>query len=397
MELDSDARAYEALSQHARIVDLATIALAIMARASDARQPEVEPSHAQRLATDRNLSREDAVTPFGNALDVLVQGPENHTERSLARALAAHAIARRPPGASDDTERQAASVLWLATHTWFDATGLVDRALGDRAVEVWEAFATRIRRHDDGAAAPFGRAEALAAAVALARSPAPSASRLAASLGSDVQDPVIAYVLLRADDPGAVPPLVGEWTASPRGSFATAVLGLTGLSLVMNVARLVGRVAFAYRRPAEVVLSDDGGIRVRWRVELLGRTLRDRDVVVPRSALARASRDVRYPRLALYAALLALAMGSYVGVAAFVDGIRATSPSLVTTGLAIVAIGFALDLALTSVAPGARGRCRVLFVPRRGSSLCVGAVDIASADAILTRLSRRSVARDEAG
>jgi hypothetical protein len=388
MELESDLRAYEALSQHPRLVDLATIARAIMARASDARQPEVERAHAEQLTTERNLSREDAATPFGNAVDVLVQGPANETERTLARALAAHALALGPPGASDDEDGRVTSVLWLATHTWFDATGLIDRALGDRAADVWEAFAARIRRHGEGTAPPSGRAEALVAAVALARSLAPTASSLTASLASGVQDPAIAYVLLQADDRSAVPPLLGEWTASPRGSFATAVLGLTGLSLVMNVLRLVGRVAFAYRRPAEVVLSEDGGVRVRWRVELLGRTLRDRVVVVPRSALARATRDVRYPRLALYAGLLALAIGSYIGVTAFVDGIRATSPSLVTTGLAVLAIGFALDLVLTSVAPGVRGRCRLLLVVRQGSPLCVGAVDIASADAILTRLSR---------
>jgi hypothetical protein len=199
---------------------------------------------------------------------------------------------------------------------------------------------------------------------------------------------MIATIVRRAGDRGGGHSLVGEWAHSPRGWFATASLGLTGLSLVMNVARAILRVAFAYRKPAEVTLSEDGGVRVRWRIELLGRTLRDRDVVVPRSALARATRDVRYPRLALYGALFALALGSYVGVTAFIDGFRAESPSVVAAGLAIVAAGFGLDLALTSIASGARGRCTVVFVPRRGTPLCVGSVDIAAADAVLTRLSQ---------
>jgi hypothetical protein len=97
---------------------------------------------------------------------------------------------------------------------------------------------------------------------------------------------------------------------------------------------------------------------------------------------------VRYPRIALYAGLLALAVGSYVGVSAFVDGVRAASPSLLASGLAIVALGLALDFALSSVAPGARGRCRLLLVPRDGAKLCVAGVDAARADALLARLSR---------
>ena len=88
----------------------------------------------------------------------------------------------------------------------------------------------------------------------------------------------------------------------------------------------------------------------------------------------------------MYAGLLALSIGSYLGVAAFVDGVRAASPSLLATGLVIVALGLGLDFVLTSVAPGARGRCRVLFVSRDGSSLCVGNVEARRADALLARL-----------
>jgi hypothetical protein len=137
-----------------------------------------------------------------------------------------------------------------------------------------------------------------------------------------------------------------------------------------------------------VSLTDEGGVRVKTHTELLGRTLRDRDVVVPRAALVRATRDVRYPSLAMYAGLLALAVGSYLGVATFVDGVRAASPSLLATGLAVVALGLGLDFVLSSVAPGLRGRCRVLFVSRDGTRLCVGDVDAGRADVLLARLAR---------
>lgn len=164
------------------------------------------------------------------------------------------------------------------------------------------------------------------------------------------------------------------------------LLALTGILLVMRAARLFGRLALAYRTPAEIVVSDDGSLRVHWRVEMLGRLLSDRDVLVPRSGLVRAVREVRYPRLAFHAGLFALAAGSYVGVSACVDGARVASPSLLATGLAVVALGLAVDFVLSVVAPGARGTCRVLFVPRDGAKICIGAIEVDRADALMTRL-----------
>ena len=176
---------------------------------------------------------------------------------------------------------------------------------------------------------------------------------------------------------------------APHGPVATTLLALSGIMFVMHAARLFAKVALAYKRPAEVIVVDQGesgGLRVRRRIELLGRTMRDRDVLLPRSALLRASREVRYPRMALYAGLLSLAVGSYLGVSAFVDGVRAASPSLLASGIAIVAVGVAMDFALSSIWPSARGRCRVLFIPRDGSKLCIGGVDTRRADAMLARL-----------
>jgi len=68
--------------------------------------------------------------------------------------------------------------------------------------------------------------------------------------------------------------------------------------------------------------------------------------------------------------------------------VRAASPSLLASGLVIVVLGLALDFALSSVAPGAKGRCRLLVVPRDGEKLCVAGVEPHRADAVLARLSR---------
>jgi hypothetical protein len=181
-------------------------------------------------------------------------------------------------------------------------------------------------------------------------------------------------------------PVVGELMPAPRGPVVTAILALTGVLLVVRAARLLARVALAYRRPAELTMADDGGVSVHWRTEMLDRTLGDGHVHVPRGALVRASREVRYPRLATYAGLFALVVGTYVGVSTVVDGIRGGSPSLFATGLLIIAAGLGLDFVASVLAPGVRGRCSIVVVPRSGARLCIGAVDVESADAFLAKL-----------
>lgn len=386
MEPDADLRAFDELSRHARIADLASIAAHVMVAAAELRRPNGGAHEVGHLAEEKHLLREDAMTTFGNALDVLARGPTDASERSLGRALAAHALGAQSADAMDD-ERRAKTILWLATHTPFDVTTLLDRALGGRAAAVWQAFADRVREADSGAPT-LDRGEALVAAAALATSGEPAATNLASALATEVLDPKLSFVLRAKQGASAARPLLGEWTPSPRSAVTAVLGGLSGVSFVLHASRILGRIALGYRRPAEVLILDDGGVRITWRVELLGRTLSEHDVLVPPSGLLRATREVRYPRLMLYAALLALVTGSYVGVRALVDGFRAASPSLVVTGLFVVGAGLALDLALTSIAPAARGRCRVLFVPRLGRALRVGSVDMASADALLNRLAR---------
>ena len=211
------------------------------------------------------------------------------------------------------------------------------------------------------------------------------ARTLCADLAKDLKDPVLVRVLPAAQTAvlGEVR-LEGELLPAPRGVFATTVLACTGLLFVIHAVRFVGRVALAYKKPAEVSLTD-AGVRVKSRTEVLGRVLREREQVIVRAGLVRVVREVRFPRVAFYAGLLALAVGSWVGVRAFVDGVRAASPSLLLVGLVIVALGIAADFVLGSVVPGARGKVRVLFVPKTGATLCVGNVDARRADDALAR------------
>jgi hypothetical protein len=393
MPTDWEHLAYDALARHPRLLDLAEIAHALMTRlaaeASSGRGDTARDEWVGGQAAERRLTRDDAATPFGNALDVLERGPEDATARALARALAAHAIAHSPPLTAPEQERAAHDLLWLAAHSEFDATGLLDQALGASAVAVWTAVADRVRRVDDGALPSLGRGEALLGAVALAASRAPAAMEQSVALQRQVEDPKLRRVLDARESREPLDPIAGEMTSAPRGPVATVLLGVTGLLLLARAAQLLGRAALSYRRPGELSITPGGDVRVRWRVLLLGATLRERDVVLPRAGLARAEREARFAGASLYGGLLALVVGSYVGVGTFVDGVRVASPALLGAGLLIAASGLAIDFALGHVVPSVAGRCRVVLAPRRGPKLCVGHVEIARADALLARLAGR--------
>jgi hypothetical protein len=385
---DPELRAFDALAAHARLSDLVAIVRALATTAAEGRtSPWTNPTKVRALAEEAKLQLDDAATPFGNALAVLERGPEDESERALAKALWAHAVADSPPKHPEEHDRVATDVLWLATHTPFDATPLLDRALGDGAVELWTAIADRIRRIDQGRVPSLGRGEALVACAALAESASPAARAQAVKLAGELKDPAMLRIVA-ARAPAPEETLDGELATSPRGPFATTALAFTGILFAMHTLRLIARLALAYQRPAEITVSASG-IHIHAQTKLLGRVVRERDHVILRSGLARATREVRFPHLPFYAGLLALAIGSYLGVATLIDGARAASPSLLLTGLLIVAAGVLLEMVLGSVQPGLAGRCRVVLLPSRGRTLCVSHLDPTKADAALGLLSKR--------
>jgi hypothetical protein len=380
-----EASAFESVSRHARFAELVALARAVALRAARARALVWQALAEAVPEADRGaLTLADAATELGNAWTALERGPTTREEHALLRALWAHALAESRPASAPDEDALAAHVVWLAAFTPFDATALLDRALGDAADSFWPALGERLRQLDAGEVPGAGRAEAVAAAVALRSSSSPAAAKEASRLASRVTDPVV-LALLAADDDSAPCELEGEIAAAPRHPAVTVLLAVTGILFVSAFVRLVARVALAYRRPAEVTVTP-ASVRVRSRTLVLGRKVRDRDVLLARPGIARAIREVRYARSAFYAGLLSLAVGSLIGVRVFVDGVRSASPSLLFVGLAVVAAGIALDFALGSLGGTVKGRCRIVLVNRDGTSLCVRDVDGAVADAALARL-----------
>jgi len=391
MDFDGDLgalRAYEAVVELPRVSDLAAVARAVTIRAFESRGRDSDTSQVIRLSDEISLPRSEGDTEFGNVLDVLERGPDGDSQRNLACAMAALVLAYDPPMGREDEENTAERTLWLAANTAFDATGLLDRALGARASALWLAIAERIRRIDRDRICSSNRCLAIIGALALTSSATKEAQRELGSLRTVVRDPKVLRVL-SISRPGELSSIKGELTSPPRGAFWTTILAFCGALFVVHAGRLFGRWALGYRRPVEMFLASNGEVRLSSRSEMLGRVLSRRELIVPHGGLAQIVRDVRYPKLAFYSGLLALSIGSYVGVSAFVDGARVLSPSLLATGLGIVVLGLGLDFAFSSLSQAAQGCSRLLIVPRTGSPICIGGVSIESTDAILLRLADR--------
>ena len=188
--------AYEAVARSARLPDLVAITQRVVGEAATARRGGWDfVAKVEAAADEAKLSRTDADTAFGNVLKVLGTGPEGEAERALAAGLWAHAIAE---ARRDDDHRLSGDILWLATHTAFDATSLLDRALGDEADDVWTAIGDRIRRIDEGKGTALGRGEALVGCAALSVSESAAAGKVATELSARLHDPTLKRLLAGA-------------------------------------------------------------------------------------------------------------------------------------------------------------------------------------------------------
>lgn len=325
---------------------------------------------------------EGAQTPHGNAQEILRRGPQTPDERGFIAALIALGLA-----ADESPEQSVPNVLWLATHGSVDAFGYIDAAVGPRAAAFWTALCAAVSNVESG------RAEALVAASALCASRSDAAQRAVAELKGQVDDATLLRLLEHRPPHDDTPRLEGEIHPSPRHPAWTVVLGITGLLFLWHLARLVGRLALAYKRPAKVSVTKRG-LELDHRTELLGKTLRNGETVVPLTNLAKVTREVKYSRLGLYAGLVALTLGTYLGMGLFVDGMRVPglSPSLIGLAIVFILLGLLIDFGLSSLSDTVRGRCRLVVTPRKGKTVCIGAVDPTRADAMLGRLAEQNKA-----
>jgi hypothetical protein len=325
------------------------------------------------------LVRSDMDTPYGNVVSVLEAGVATPTEALLLGVLLALSARDEPPDESQDLTL-VAHMTWLAAHTPCDALLALDAAVPTR-VGIWRSLA-RIAIEPHQIAEDFGRTEALLAAAALGSSTAAAAAPSRSRALERVEDPPVRSLLAAGGI--AREPLEGELVPAPFGPFTTTVLALTLVLGFWQLGRLIARFAFGYRRPAAFTLTERG-LELTYRVELLGRVVSERSELVPLANLSRVVREVEYARAGLYAGLGALVLGTYFGMGLFVDAMRVPggSGSLLAMAVALVVGGLAVDFVLSSGLDGLRGRCRLLVEPRKGRTICLGAIDAARADAML--------------
>ncbi|MBI4954226.1 MAG: hypothetical protein HY908_19535 [Myxococcales bacterium] len=341
-----------------------------------------------------SLGPEDGASVHGNVVEVLRNPAPSLADRALVAAWIARGVGaelgREGADGAATPDELAARLCWLGDAARIDALGMLDAALGTRAAAIWTAVAGLVRAVDAGERAEL--APALVGLAALGASSSDGAARALAGLASSLAEPALLALATRppaAPTAGAAEAAVaGEVGSAPLGSGALLLATVTGWLLLRYAFRGLG-LLLRVRRPAELRVQATG-IAVSTRWEVLGRVVRARDIHIPTANLARATREVRYPRFAMYAGLLALTVGSYFGLTLVTDGLRASSPSLVGIGAAILGGGVLLDFAAAVLWPGRRGKYWLLLVPRRGRRIALRTRDVVAADAALQALGRHA-------
>jgi hypothetical protein len=167
-------------------------------------------------------------------------------------------------------------------------------------------------------------------------------------------------------------------------------LAVTTLLFIARGVRSLGKYALGYRNPASLVLNEQGLV-LSSRFELLGRVIKESTQIVPMSEIRHMEREVRYPRLGLYAGLAALTLGTVIGARLFVDGVRVAgfSFALMAWGGLFVLLGLALDVLFTGLSDSVRGKCRLVVSTRRSGAFALGSLEPQEVDALLSALVER--------
>lgn len=383
---------FEELRGHPHGEGLAKLVHALAFSAFDEKRTDLE--EGIRDAAERlGVAETDAETSHGNAIRALKKGRGATTaERALLGALLANGVVLGRSNEKSD-ETIASALAWLAANTVVDGLSRLDAASVARGGEpaigpLWRAAGKLVSTFEDAGPTPaFGRASALVVLAALSASEDRDAAEVRAALATSVRDPLLLTVLRGGGAFDRDRPIVmaGEVTAAPRSWIATLLLTITMILPILAVLKLLGRYALHLRRPAELRVNE-GGVTVQARYELLGKTLREFEVHIPRVALSRAARQIRYPKLGTYIGIATLLIGSYIGLRLVIDGARSGAPEFLGIGTAILVGALALDYALARLPSLAKNRCEIYFQPKKGGSIAIAAIDPILADRALTLL-----------
>ncbi len=325
----------------------------------------------------------DASTPLLQSL--LVDGAEGTAPRDGLSTLALLALRQHPLTNRAEAQTISRALLWHEAHSGLQPLSVALEVLSPAEQQpIAEGLAELL-----SGASGLARSERLMANAWLSHHPSEQVRELALSVPAGAPE-------LELDPARGVQATLvqGELSPTPCHPVLTTVSALSGWLFASRTTSWLGRRLLGYRRPVAIRL-DEAGLEVAERTLLLGRQLRERRTVLAWKDVSRLTREVRYPRLGLYAGLAALCLGSLVGTRFIADGLRVAgfSPTLVGLGLVCVLVGIGLDLLLSGLSDAVRGRCRLLIVARRGSGWAVSGLEPAQIEPFLAALRQSQAAR----
>ncbi len=135
---------------------------------------------------------------------------------------------------------------------------------------------------------------------------------------------------------------------------------VTGIFLVRGIVSLILRYCLALKRMVTVdVQGSSVLLDVEWSI--LGRRFRRVRTEAPIGDVPAMRLENRQHYLYLLVGFGALAIGAWIGIQWFVDGLRAGYPHLALVGAGVVVLGVLIDLGLYLFVPSGPGRSRLVM------------------------------------
>ena len=314
-------------------------------------------------------------------IQVLRHGAQSAEEVEMLTAVTLLGVAAGWPDAQEQQQALARRLLWLDSYCGFHCFSCAAQVLdGARVAQFAEAVLALLDQAElDLPMDAVGRAWLLCCSVPECQ-----------SIATQVSGPGVRGPGVRSPQHGLsrdYHTLSGDLGPRPRHSAVVAILAITTLLFISRATRGLLRQTLGYRRPARLVLSSQG-LELSSRHELLGRVTKERKQIVPLAEIRQVLREVRYPRLGLYAGLSALTIGTLLGTRVFIDGLRVAGLSfpMIAWGALLVLGGLALDLLMTGLSDRAKGKCRLIVRTRGAGSFSLGSLNPAEVDSLLERL-----------
>lgn len=130
---------------------------------------------------------------------------------------------------------------------------------------------------------------------------------------------------------------------------------LSGFFLIRGLFSLVWRFCLAFRRKAQVTFKE-GSLILSEEWWIFGKIIRFATLEAPITDIGAVRFENRQRYLYLLVGFGALAIGTWIGIQWFVDGMRAGYPNLALVGALVVFVGVAIDVALYLFVPGGLGK-----------------------------------------